>query len=130
MGIAKEGLGGNASAQQAGSPEPRILFNDGGFQTELAGTDGCHITARPSSDDRDIERRLFLQRISLYRTVAAVYDRRYRTLKDIEVLLVEEWIGLHDDVLPGPFLEVVDQEGRSEEHTSELQSHVNLVCRL
>src|SRR5437773_5236137 len=100
MGIAKEGLGGNASAQQAGSPEPRILFNDGGFQTELAGTDGCHVPARVSSDDRDIERRLFLQRISLY---------RYRTLKDIEVLLVEEWSGLHDDVLPGPFLEVVDR---------------------
>src|SRR2546425_6245261 len=76
MGIAKEGLGGNASAQQAGSAEPRILFNHGGFQTELAGTDGCHVPARASSDDRDIERRLFLQRISLYRTVAAVYDRR------------------------------------------------------
>src|SRR2546425_9876174 len=76
MGIAKEGLGGNASAQQAGSPEPRILFNDGGFQTELAGTDGCHVTARPSSDDRDIERRLLLQRISLFRTVAAGYYPR------------------------------------------------------
>ena len=101
MGIAKQGLGGNASAQQAGSAEPRILFNHGGFQTELAGTDGCHVTARASSDDRDIERRLFLQRISLY---------RYRKpSKDIEVLLVEEWIGLHDDVLPGPFLEVVDR---------------------
>src|SRR2546428_8190783 len=73
MGIAKEGLVGNASAQQAGSAEPRILFNDGGFQTELAGTDGCHVTARPSSDDRDIERRLLLQRISLFRTVAAGY---------------------------------------------------------
>src|SRR5690242_21114784 len=27
-------------------------------------------------------------------------------------------------------LEVGDPEARSEEHTSELQSHVNLVCRL
>src|SRR5260370_22235077 len=30
----------------------------------------------------------------------------------------------------GAFLRVVDGMNRSEEHTSELQSHLNLVCRL
>src|SRR5260370_29169256 len=35
-----------------------------------------------------------------------------------------------DEVLqPALLVQVVD-EGRSEEHTSELQSHLNLVCRL
>src|SRR5690242_21436576 len=29
-----------------------------------------------------------------------------------------------------PFADSPDNVGRSEEHTSELQSHVNLVCRL
>src|SRR5690242_21575322 len=33
-------------------------------------------------------------------------------------------------VLPLHRAQRVDAEGRSEEHTSELQSHVNLVCRL
>src|SRR5260370_5068172 len=31
--------------------------------------------------------------------------------------------------LPSPTF-VCDRQGRSEEHTSELQSHLNLVCRL
>src|SRR6266571_3388406 len=33
-------------------------------------------------------------------------------------------------VAPGPQLEAAPPSPRSEEHTSELQSHVNLVCRL
>src|SRR5690242_2457445 len=40
------------------------------------------------------------------------------TLKEYEVIVLDEWIGGR------PAFE------RSEEHTSELQSHVNLVCRL
>src|SRR4051812_49736999 len=32
--------------------------------------------------------------------------------------------------LPDPLAETARSEARSEEHTSELQSHVNLVCRL
>src|SRR3712207_8302527 len=35
-----------------------------------------------------------------------------------------------DDELPGPVLVAADDVGRSEEHTSELQSRQYLVCRL
>src|SRR5467141_4231487 len=35
-----------------------------------------------------------------------------------------------DFAQPGPQSQVVAAECRSEEHTSELQSHLNLVCRL
>src|SRR5438477_5148400 len=40
--------------------------------------------------------------------------------------------GLTLDIRPGEVLGIVGEtgSGRSEEHTSELQSHVNLVCRL
>src|SRR2546430_13378969 len=37
---------------------------------------------------------------------------------------------LEEDVLPGPQLAPRPQPARSEEHTSELQSQSNLVCRL
>src|SRR5690242_20824856 len=37
--------------------------------------------------------------------------------------------GVGDDDVAEPLLEVLEV-ARSEEHTSELQSHVNLVCRL
>src|SRR5690242_20977644 len=37
---------------------------------------------------------------------------------------------LHVNPVIGRGLEPSDQQARSEEHTSELQSHVNLVCRL
>src|SRR5690242_4525080 len=40
---------------------------------------------------------------------------------------------IHGDIKPGNIFITVDEKvklGRSEEHTSELQSHVNLVCRL
>src|SRR5260370_17615268 len=48
-----------------------------------------------------------------------------------EVSGVEEEHGpLAQDVLFGHFDELAILEGRSEEHTSELQSHLNLVCRL
>src|SRR5690242_20969199 len=35
-----------------------------------------------------------------------------------------------DDVVGQVAVREADREARSEEHTSELQSHVNLVCRL
>src|SRR5438477_4952431 len=37
---------------------------------------------------------------------------------------------VHRAPLPGDGERLVDLHERSEEHTSELQSHVNLVCRL
>src|SRR5438477_2633105 len=41
-------------------------------------------------------------------------------------------LGVPHDGRRGPFLHDATEvhDGRSEEHTSELQSHVNLVCRL
>src|SRR5690242_20931244 len=48
-------------------------------------------------------------------------DRGSRTLR-----LTDEGRALHERTI-GPLAEIGD---RSEEHTSELQSHVNLVCRL
>src|SRR4051812_49792767 len=41
-----------------------------------------------------------------------------------------EWILSRADATGGLAFGTVDSSPRSEEHTSELQSHVNLVCRL
>src|SRR5690242_21104248 len=41
-----------------------------------------------------------------------------------------DWLSAALDLVEGAGLEGGDLEPRSEEHTSELQSHVNLVCRL
>src|SRR6267142_5410085 len=38
--------------------------------------------------------------------------------------------GTHRPVMVREIMEVLAPQARSEEHTSELQSHVNLVCRL
>src|SRR5207237_3956143 len=45
---------------------------------------------------------------------------------------VEQWIGRHIDDWNATkaYMRRALLEGRSEEHTSELQSHLNLVCRL
>src|SRR5207237_9312665 len=65
------------------------------------------------------------------------YTTLFRSLPNLEAILslgagVDHLIG--DPELPSvPIIRVVDQdltERRSEEHTSELQSHLNVVCRL
>src|SRR5260370_22934835 len=50
--------------------------------------------------------------------------QRFRSGQD-----VAEVKGANEFVLVDPFLALDDLQ-RSEEHTSELQSHLNLVCRL
>src|SRR4051812_49523598 len=58
----------------------------------------------------------------------------YTTLFRSRVRGLDAILGGHThDALPAPVLvgkTLVTNAGRSEEHTSELQSHVNLVCRL
>src|SRR2546430_9918376 len=44
-------------------------------------------------------------------------------------LAVQQQLTVHE-LLRAPFYHPVLEEGRSEEHTSELQSQSNLVCRL
>src|SRR4051812_49706430 len=53
------------------------------------------------------------------------YTTLFRSL-DVHLL----GLHLHDEVVALPHLERRPALARSEEHTSELQSHVNLVCRL
>src|SRR5260370_25523338 len=50
--------------------------------------------------------------------------RRLRAGRQWRSRLVSARLGSDDDPLPG------QGSSRSEEHTSELQSHLNLVCRL
>src|SRR2546430_8547141 len=55
-------------------------------------------------------------------------DRGFRVFVDIHAtVLVQIDPGIVVDSLPGGILK---KNGRSEEHTSELQSQSNLVCRL
>src|SRR5690242_21403393 len=72
------------------------------------------------------------------------YTTLFRSLQRVEDLLADqrghpqhralegERQRVDDDalVVPGPHRLCADPVDRSEEHTSELQSHVNLVCRL
>src|SRR4051812_49876143 len=45
----------------------------------------------------------------------------------LDAELIRRWPGMHSEEAVTP---VLARASRSEEHTSELQSHVNLVCRL
>src|SRR5260370_29348295 len=52
-------------------------------------------------------------------------------------LITDHCLIRHDEHPPGPLgaegacvVVAIENRGRSEEHTSELQSHLNLVCRL
>ena len=64
MGVPQERFGGNAAAQQAGTAESRILFDDGGSQTQLTGSDRSDVAAGAGSDNRDIKRRLLFHGIT------------------------------------------------------------------
>src|SRR5260370_32407275 len=60
------------------------------------------------------------------------YTTLFRSLKLMLTLLVERrdelWLG---NLIPvGDLWDAISTSDRSEEHTSELQSHLNLVCRL
>src|SRR5260370_26635519 len=54
------------------------------------------------------------------------YTTLFRSLRDkpVDVLFLDIQMPATDG------FEAIEQIGRSEEHTSELQSHLNLVCRL
>jgi hypothetical protein len=61
----------------------------------LACADGSYVSARAGPDDCYIKRRLFLH----LSTPAG--------LEDVEIVLVKQWIGLHDDVLFRPVFKFV-----------------------
>src|SRR5260370_8516646 len=69
-------------------------------------------------------RSLHLGRVDDDDVIARVDERRIRRL----VLALEQTCGDGGDAPEDPAFGVDDV--RSEEHTSELQSHLNLVCRL
>src|SRR5690242_20852450 len=86
-------------------------------------TDGIRVTVRP----------VYLRdhsEPSQSHYVFAYFVRIENVGKLAAQLLTRRWL-IHDSVGDGVDTEVIG-EGvvRSEEHTSELQSHVNLVCRL
>src|SRR5260370_22236188 len=65
---------------------------------------------------------------TLFRSVLAAGDELDGQLKPVEMLLV---LFLQHAVPPAPGRHIFEETSeRSEEHTSELQSHLNLVCRL
>src|SRR5690242_20992538 len=57
--------------------------------------------------------------LTVFKQVAAEYDRNH---PEVNIKVVG---GIDDNKIVAAI-----RSGRSEEHTSELQSHVNLVCRL
>src|SRR6266571_1430560 len=91
-------------------------------------------------DDTRIKRRLLFDEISqgalgvlslfvFFFTDTATTEIYTLSLHDALPISLEHG---HDpaELLPVGVLESVEHLARSEEHTSELQSHVNLVCRL
>src|SRR5262249_15121051 len=65
MRVAKERLRGNATPQQTCPAQPRVAFDDGGLQTQLARTNGRDVSPGTGSDNRNIKRRLFFQSLCL-----------------------------------------------------------------
>src|SRR5438034_2272054 len=66
---------------------------------------------------------------TLFRSISHIHQRRAGVLLHHAAGTLQ--IRQHDD--PGPLLQrliAIGAEVRSEEHTSELQSHSDLVCRL
>src|SRR5690242_21456292 len=59
--------------------------------------------------------------------VAKPHRLEPRVVPELSEMAFGAWEGLSRDELAARFPR--DAEARSEEHTSELQSHVNLVCR-
>src|SRR5690242_21205752 len=55
---------------------------------------------------------------------------RYRGAPDLSQLPLERVAHVAVEVIDARGARAIGREQRSEEHTSELQSHVNLVCRL
>src|SRR5688572_32116034 len=81
------------------------------------------------------ERWLVVSRGLAAAALLAIFWRRYRELFEVPALPAREWVG----AVGAGFLVAVlwialdagwAHMGRSEEHTSELQSQSNLVCRL
>ena len=54
IGGVEQRLGGNASHQEAGSAEFGLVFDEGGFQSVLAGADGCGVAAGTTPNDNQI----------------------------------------------------------------------------
>ena len=97
MGIAQQSLGWNATSEQAGPAVSRVLFNDGGFQTELTGADRSDVSSWSRPNDRYIKRRLFFQDVTLYLS------------EYVEMFFLEKRIGLYDNVLLRPVFQFVQR---------------------
>src|SRR5690606_39416109 len=77
---------------------------------------------------------------AVFELVEKAYDLYQWTGDDRYVIDVELWkyytkavtdfVGLHDKIIPNGVAEGTGMGIRSEEHTAELQSRENLVCRL
>ena len=54
VGVLEQGLGGNASPQQARSAEGLLLLDDGDLEAELRGADRGHVPAGARTNDHDV----------------------------------------------------------------------------
>ena len=59
IGSLQQRLGGDAPHQEAGAAEPGLLLDKGGFQSILAGADGCGVAAGTTPDNDQIVRHFF-----------------------------------------------------------------------
>src|SRR6266480_5763586 len=92
--------------------------------------------ARPPLELRAIERRAFIVDYAENDEMRIARPERLAEIVAVQGIPAEAWI--RDSVLPevpggsaaARWARAVEHMLRSEEHTSELQSHVNLVCRL
>ena len=57
FGVEEQSLGGNAPPMQAGAAELLRLFHERSLQPKMAGTDGCHVAARPAADHYHVKLR-------------------------------------------------------------------------
>src|SRR5260370_18878754 len=68
---------------------------------------------------------------TLFRSPKGVMLSHYNIGSNIEQVAQTFMLNRHDCLLGVlPFFHSFGKQSRSEEHTSELQSHLNLVCRL
>ena len=59
VGGLEQRLGGDAAHQQAGAAESGLLLDERGFQSVLAGADGCGVAAGTTSDHNKVVRHFY-----------------------------------------------------------------------
>src|SRR5690242_21577612 len=126
-------------SSSATSPEPvlqKILHFDS--PTEVYKADACVVTCFDARFDAAVRKFLKRREVALFDQVKIPGSAKALGAPDCEpdrdfaMRMLRTSIRLHR---PSRFLLIGHNDcgaypGRSEEHTSELQSHVNLVCRL